>query len=167
MFSCLGWQSNFLNVLPFYCSHWCKDMKNQNNYKPIAWICAINQPNNQLNDEFTLARNQVIKQSISLSSNLENKINSVTQKMNQQPQRANNATMSTLLPVNPLLASLLIGLPFFPSQIQWKNMRIILSGYVKMAMENGRLDNSSVFAWITWWFFMAMLVYQRVICVWA
>ena len=35
--------------------------------------------------------------------------------MNQQPQRANNATMSTLLPVNPLLASLLIGLPFvFP-----------------------------------------------------
>ena len=32
---------------------------------------------------------------MNLSSNLENKIDSVTQRMNQQPQRANNATMST------------------------------------------------------------------------
>ena len=49
-----------------------------NNHKPIAWIWALNQPS---------------KQSTNVSSNLVHKVDSVTERMNQQPHQANNATM--------------------------------------------------------------------------
>ena len=81
-----------------------------NNNKLVAWICAVNQPNKQSNHEFESRRNSAIKLSTNLPSNLANKVDSATQRLNRQPHQASNAIMRAA-PSNPVLASLLIDLP--------------------------------------------------------
>ena len=110
----------------------CKDMQNRNNHNPIAWICAINPPNKQSikqssNQQWQLlnqqaikrwiqTNNYAIKQSINLSRNLVNKVDSVPQRMSQQQHQASNASMRAA----PSFASS----PSFPSD--WSTFRVSL-----------------------------------------
>ena len=111
-------------------------MQNRNNHNLIAWICAINQPNKQSfkqssNQRWQLINQQAIKRWIQTNKQLSNQaINQPAQQprkqsrfshpKNESTAASGNASMFLLLlPLHPLFAYLMVGLPpsCFPPQV--------------------------------------------------